>query len=227
MYTEIVFVGMDKDKILKSIRSLDKYPVKKIILVKVGCDDSATEDKINSIVDEIKTLLEPIFEVRVGDIRRNDIEKSVLKLVDMIKNEENVILNISCDTRIPTIIAYIAASATGAKLITPIPKYDENMNEADIKGIAEVPVLLMDTPRRSQKKIMEAIGDGVNSLDSLVYKINGDIEKSAHVFLKERARLSHHLSSLEKKGFVIRRRMGKHLVVKPTTLGKVMQKIMN
>ena len=73
-------------------------------------------------------------------------------------------------------------------MITAIPKYDKNDNEIGIEDLIDLPFLPLFSIKDEQRRILEAVGDGVDSLDDLVMRLNPKMKKSTDAFPKERSR---------------------------------------
>jgi len=219
--TQIVFVGHHKTRLLESIRALREYPVRKIILA-VGEQDSSGERKARKIAEELAKELKTVWDTEIVEIDKKNIIRATSQLVSLIKREgEDVILNVSGSLRTFAIAAYIAACITGSRIITSIPRYDENDNEVGVEEIIELPILPIDFPGKEQIEIISAINGGINSLDELVFRLNPGIKKGSREFKSERSRLSHHISKLEKAGFVRREKVGRNVRIELTSLGSI------
>jgi len=220
--TQIVFVGHHKERLVESIRALREYPITRIILA-VGQQDSSGERKARKIAEELAKELRTVFDVEIVEVDKKNVMKASLQLVDAInaEKENEVILNVSCSLRTFAIAAYIAACVTNSKVISSIPRYDENDNEVGIEEVVEIPVLPIDFPGKEQLEIISAIDSGVESLDDLVFRLNPDIVKGSKEFRSERSRLSHHLAKLEDAGFVRREKVGRNVRIEPTSLGRI------
>ncbi|RLI83568.1 transcriptional regulator [Archaeoglobales archaeon] len=222
--TQIVFVGHHKERLIESIRALREYPVAKIILA-VGQQDSSGEKKARKIAEELKDELKTVFDVEIVEIDKKNVMKAALQLADLINAEKergnDVILNVSGSLRTFAIAAYIAACVTSSKVVSSIPRYDENENEVGIEEIVEIPILPVDFPGKEQLEIISAMDGGVDSLDDLVFRLNPGIEKGSKEFRSERSRLSHHLAKLEETGLVRRKKVGRNVRIEPTGLGRI------
>ncbi|AIG98452.1 Bacterial regulatory protein, arsR family [Archaeoglobus fulgidus DSM 8774] len=223
MATQIVFVGHHKKRLLESIRALREYPVRKVVLA-VGQQGSSGERKARKIAEELAEELKTVWDIEIVEIDKKDVMRAASQLVSLIKRESErgeVILNISGSLRTFAVAAYIAACVTGSRIITSIPRYDENDNEVGIEEIVEIPVLPVDFPGKEQLEIISAMDSGVESLDDLVFRLNPDIKKGSKEFRSERSRLSHHLAKLEEAGFVRRKKVGRNVRIEPTSLGRI------
>ena len=223
--TAFVFIGHSKDRLIESIRSMRSAPITKIVLI-TGEQDSSGEEKSRGIAEELEHDLAPIFDVTTARIDKRDVIHAAQQITGMIREIQNagndVILNMSGSLRTFSIAGYIAGCITGSKMITVIPKYDNNEQEIGIEEVIELPVLPLSMPGEAQREILAAINDGVASLDELVARLNPKMRKAGDAFAKERSRLSHHLKKLEELGFVTKEKSGKNVGVTLTGLGKMM-----
>lgn len=223
MATQIVFVGHHKERLLESIRALREHPVRKVVLA-VGQQESSGERKARKIAEELAEELKTVWDVEIVEVDKKDVMRAASQLVSLIRREGEggeVILNISGSLRTFAVAAYIAACVTGSRIITSIPRYDENDNEVGIEEIVEIPVLPVDFPGKEQLEIISVMDQGVESLDELVFKLNPDIKKGSKEFRSERSRLSHHIAKLEEAGFVRRKKVGRNVRIEPTGLGRI------
>ena len=226
--TQIIFVGHHKEKLLESIKALHEFPCKKIILI-VGEPISSGENKARRISKEIKNELETIWEVQERKINKKNVLTATFQLLDLIikENKEgfNVLINASGSLRTFAIAAYIACSCTRSRLITSIPRYDEQDNEVGIEEIIELPLVPVNFPTEEQKKILFGIQDQNKSLKDLIIELNSTISIKKGEFQKERSRISHHLANLEEILLIKRTKVGKNVMINLTFLGKVMVKL--
>jgi len=225
--TQIVFVGHHKDRLIESIKALRMYPVSKVILA-VGEQKSSGEKKARKIADEMVHELQTVWDTEIVEIDKKNVIRAASQLIRIIRaekeNREEAILNVSGSLRTFSIAAYIAACITSSKIISSIPQYDENDEEVGIEEIVEIPILPVDFPGREQFELIENIGDGVDSLDELVFILNPAIKKGTQEFMSERSRISHHIAKLERAGFVQRTKVGRNVRIEVTGLGDMLRR---
>lgn len=224
--THIVFVGIHKDRLIESISALREIPFSKLVLI-VGEDrDLPGEQTVWTIASEIQSELKMLWEIEIQTIDKRSVLKATNQLFTMITNENlkgnEVFLNTSGVYQTLSVGAYIAACMTRSKIITSIPKYDDNGEEIGIEDVIEIPVIPVDYPGEEQRQIITHIQDGVESLDSIIYMINPNIQKESKEFRSERSRLSHHLSKLEDSGFITKRKRGRNISIRLTELGRML-----
>jgi len=221
--TQFVFVGHHKERLLESIRALRTLPVEKIVLF-VGDRDLPGEDKVRKVAEDLKKELEVIWDVEIAEINKKDVIRAVTQLISAINREKRegkeVVINASGSLRTLAIAGYIAACVTRSRIFTSIPKYDEKGEEVGIEEIIEIPTLPTDFPSEELMEIVEAINGGVDSLDELVFRLNPNIKKGSEEFQKERSRISHHLSKLERLGLIKKDKFGRNVKIKLTPLGR-------
>ena len=248
--TALVFIGHTKERIIESIRSLRSYSVDKIILV-VGEQESTGELKARGIAEELTLDLATFFDVETMQIDKKDIMRAAQQISGRIRREQtagqDVLLNMSGSLRTFSIAAYIAGCITRSKMITAIPKYDEDDNEVGIEDMIDLPALPLNTLKEEQLRILAALGGnrselpatssrkkkaagaseaksrsgGIASLDELVLLLNPKIKKGTDAFATERSRLSHHLKNFEIIGLITKTKSGKNIEVRLTGLGEM------
>ncbi|AGK61330.1 hypothetical protein Asulf_01339 [Archaeoglobus sulfaticallidus PM70-1] len=221
--TQIVFVGHHKERIVESIRALRELPTSKIILF-MGEEELPGEKKARETVYELKKELEVVWEVEVARIDKRNVIRAAMQLIDIIKREKaegnDVIINASGSLRTLAVAGYIAACVTSSRIFTSIPRYNEKEEEIGIEEVIEIPTLPVEFPVEEQIEILRAIGEGVNSLDEVIFRLNPGMEKGSEKFKKERSRVSHHISKLEKAGAVIKVKSGRNVRIILTPLGR-------
>jgi CRISPR-associated protein Csa3 len=220
----IVFVGHYKDRLIESIRHLREYPIERVILV-VGRQKSTGEQKSRDVAEELQEDLAQLFDVSIIQVDKKDVMHAACELTAIIRKEQaagnNVVLNLSGSLRTFSIAGYISGCMTQSRAITVIPKYNDNDEEIGIESIIDLPILPVTPLREEHLDIMMAIGDGVASLDELVFRMNPGIKKTSEEFPKERSRLSHHIKNFESMGLIVKEKSGKNVGIRVTALGKM------
>lgn len=223
MITQFVFVGHHKERLLESIKALRTLPVEKIVLF-VGEGDLPGEDKVRKVAEELKRELEIIWDVEIAEIDKKNVIRAVTQLISAINHEKRegreVVINASGSLRTLAIAGYIASCVTRSRIFTSIPTYDEIGEEIGIEEIIEIPLLPIDFPSEEQMEIVKAIDGCVSSLDELVLRLNPSIEKGSEEFQRERSRISHHLSKLERSGLIRKAKLGRNVRIELTPLGR-------
>ncbi|MCP1714536.1 CRISPR-associated protein Csa3 [Methanocalculus alkaliphilus] len=227
--THLVFVGHHKDRLIESISALREIPFSKLFLI-IGEDDNLPGEQIvKKVANDIQTELNKLWDIEVRRIDKKSVLKASNQLLKIIQEEKlkgnDVLLNASGSLRTLSVGAYIAACMTRSRMITSIPRYDDAGEEVGVEEIIEIPVIPVDYPGEEQRHIITLIGDGVDSLDSIIFMITPDIQKDSKQFRSERSRLSHHLSKLEEAGFIKKEKRGRNISIKLTELGKMLSEI--
>ncbi len=221
--TQIVFVGHHKERLVESIRALRELPTTKVILA-IGEEELPGESKVRKIAEEIRKEIETVWDVEIRRINKRNVIKAASQLIEIIRNEKQqgreVVINASGSLRTLAIAGYIAACVTSSRIFTSIPRYNEKEEEVGIEEIIEVPTLPVDFPGEEQMEIISSIGDGVESLDELILRLNPGISKGSSEFRRERSRLSHHLAKLEDAGLVRKEKRGRNVRIVLTPLGR-------
>ncbi len=227
--THIVFVGHHKDRLIESISALREIPFSKLFLI-IGEDDNLPGEQIvRKVANDILTELNKLWDIEIKRIDKKSVLRASNQLLKIIQEEKlkgnDVLLNASGSLRTLSVGAYIAACMTRSRMITSIPRYDDTGEEIGVEEIIEIPVIPVDYPGEEQRHIITLIGDGVESLDSIIFMITPDIQKDSKQFRSERSRLSHHLSKLEEAGFIKKEKRGRNISIKLTELGKMLSEI--
>jgi len=227
--THVVFVGHHKDRLIESISALREIPFSKLFLI-IGEDDNLPGEQIvKNVANDIQNELNKLWDLEIRRIDKKSVLKASNQLLKIIQEEKlkgnDVLLNASGSLRTLSVGAYIAACMTRSRMITSIPRYDDAGEEVGVEEIIEIPVIPVDYPGEEQRHIITLIGDGVDSLDSIIFMITPDIQKDSKQFRSERSRLSHHLSKLEEAGFIKKEKRGRNISIKLTELGKMLSEI--
>ena len=248
--TALVFIGHTKERIIESIRGVRSVSIDKIILV-VGEQQTTGEQKARGIAEELTKDLATFFDVETTRIDKKDVMRAAQQITGIIRKEQasgrDVLLNMSASLRTFSIAGYISGCITRSKMISAIPKYDNDDNEIGIEDIIDLPALPINTLKEEQIRILTALwGDrneptvtpsrkkkaekvfettsrygGVSSLDELVLLLDPKIKKGTDAFATERSRLSHHLKNFESMGLVTKTKSGKNVEVRLTGLGEM------
>ncbi|MCX8172839.1 MAG: DUF6293 family protein [Archaeoglobaceae archaeon] len=223
MITQLVFLGHHKERILESIKALRELPISNIILF-VGEEELPGEKKARKIAEELKNELKAVWNVEIEKVDKRNVIRAVIQLIEIIKRERAkgfyVVINASGSLRTLAIAGYIASCVTNSRIFTSIPRYNEMEEEIGVEEIIEIPKLPVDFPAEEQLNILKAINGGVNALDELIKRLNPNLDKKNENFFKERSRVSHHLTKLEKIGIVKKFKIGKKIRIELTPLGE-------
>jgi CRISPR-associated protein Csa3 len=103
-----------------------------------------------------------------------------------------------------------------------IPKYKDDDEEIGIESIIDLPILPVTPLKKEQIDIITTIGDGVSSLDELVFRMNQCMKKTSEEFPKERSRLSYHIKNFEMMGLIVKEKSGKNVGIRVTALGEML-----
>lgn len=227
-HTQIVFVGHQKNQVIDSVRMVQEFATTRLILIISERDQETGIEMISDkIAKDIYKEYSGEWDVIIAHADKINILNAASQLISIIRGEQyfgnKVIINIANSLRSFAIAGYIAACMTGARIVTSVPVYDEHLLEAGIDKIIDVPTLMISVPRKEQQEILNAIGNGVGSLDDLIYHLNQGISKDSEEFFKERSRLSHHLKKMEEDGLITKRKIGKKIRIRPLDLGMVIR----
>ncbi|MCP1663186.1 MAG: transcriptional regulator [Methanocalculus sp. MSAO_Arc1] len=224
--THIFFVGNQEERLIESISALREIPLSKLFLI-VG-DDTSNSGKqaISNISRQIPSEMKVMWEIEIHAIDSQSVLNATSQLFRIITEEKikgnEVFLNTSGSPHTLSIGAYIAACMTQSRMLTSIQKYNEEGKEVGIGDVIEIPILPVSYPRDEQREIITHIGEGVESLDSIIFMINPGIRKESREFRSERSRLSHHLTKLEEAGFIRKEKHGRNISIRLTELGRML-----
>jgi len=226
---QIIFVSRNKEAVIKSIREIRDIYFDKIILIIGDEKEDPNEKVIWDVAKEIKFDLNKIWDIHIRAIHKRNILKATNQLVEIISEEkmaDNVVfLNTTGLPNNISIGAYIAACMFKARVFTSTPKYNSHGEEVGVEGIFEAPIIPIDYPGDEQRQIITLIGDGVDSLDTIIYKQTPYIEKNTQIFRSERSRISHHISKLEEAGFIVKEKKGRNISINLSGLGRILAEI--
>jgi len=227
-HTQIVFVGHHKNQLIESIRMVQDFDTTRLILIISERDrNSAPDRRSEEIAMEIYNDYISRMDVIIAHADKRNILNAASQIIAIIRGEQyfgnKVIINIANSLRSFALAGYIAACMTCIKVITSITGYDDHFMESGIEKMIDVPTLIVSVPRKEQQEILSTIGNGVGSLDDLIYHLNPGISKNSEEFFKERSRLSHHLKKMEEDGLITKRKIGKKIQIKPLDLGMVIR----
>ncbi|HJK67330.1 MAG TPA: transcriptional regulator, partial [Methanocorpusculum sp.] len=138
-----------------------------------------------------------------------------------------VLLNVAGALQPLAMSAYIAASMSRVRVVSAHPQFSDDGAIVGATEIVEIPVLPIGYPGSEQQLLISRIGDGVESLDSLIYLMFPEIDKNSKRFRSERSRLSHHLSKLEAGGFIVKTKYGRNISIHLTCLGQMFAQVIS
>lgn len=224
---QLVFVGHHDQRLLDTIRMV-KDSFDKIILVKGEDASIEGETKCWETTAILEKKLAPIWKVEVIRVNKIDVLKATQQILGVVEQArvsgDQVVINGSGSMRTLTIAGYVASCLTGSRYFTALPKYNPEGIEIGAESLISVPLLPISFPSAEQLALMEMIGEGVEMLDDLVIRIKEGISKGGDGFNNERSRISHHLSNLEKAGYVTREKRGRNVKIILTSFGSMLLK---
>ncbi len=214
-------VGHTKITLTEGMR---QFPVHKIVLI-LGKEKGAGEEKARKIADEIIQEFKPMGEAEILSVDLDDIYSTALLLTQAIKKEQlegnQVMVNASGSLRTAGISCYISSAITGADMYIAIPYY-ENGTIAGVKEVIDIPRFPLKRFGKTEHKILNLLlkKGSVKSLDSLIRDLKGEeIKKSS--YLKERAKISYHINKLKKEEMIEAVREGKNIRIGLTRFGEI------
>jgi CRISPR-associated protein Csa3 len=227
----IVFVGPERDFLMGSISLLREVGVSRIILITGDDPKFSGEALIQKTTKSLVRDLAIFWPVTIVEVNKSSVMDAANQILSIINTERafgnEVLLNVAGALQPLSMSAYIAASMSRAQVVSALPHYDDKGTIINATEIIEIPVLPIGYPGAEQQLLISRIGDGVDSLDSLIYLMFPDIDKNSKRFRSERSRLSHHLSKLETGGFIVKNKYGRNIAIHLTCLGKMFAQIIS
>jgi CRISPR-associated protein Csa3 len=225
--THIVPVGHTKEKLVGSIirDSIRQFPVHRVILL-VGKDpDVSGEEAVNDTAIEIEKELKGFADIEQKKVEKLDVLKGTIDILDIIKKERakgyNVKMNISGSLHSIGIACYIAALVSGTGIYSALPEY-KNKKVTGIKEILTIPSFPIKEINDEQMQILKVLeGSGVDSVEELISRLKPELKKGRKEYGNERARLSHHLRSLNEYRFITTEKAGKNVKLSLSGIGKI------
>ncbi|HJJ99528.1 MAG TPA: DUF6293 family protein, partial [Methanocorpusculum sp.] len=205
--THVVFAGPALDLLMGSISLLRDVGFSRIVLVTGNDPKFPGEALVQKTAKSLARDLGIFWPVTVVEVNKSSVMDAANKILSIINAErtrgDEVLLNIAGSLQPLSMSAYIAASMSRARVVSALPSYNDEGAIIGATEIVEIPVLPIGYPGTEQQHLISSVGDGVRSLDSLIYMLFPDIDKNSKQFRSERSRLSHHLSRLETGGFIV------------------------
>lgn len=220
--THIVPVGHTKEKFVDIVK---QFPLHKIVLV-VGQDMNVSgENEVYKTAKEIEKELKGFIDIEWRKVDKLDVFACAIDILQIIKEERakehEVKINISGSLHTIGIACYIAALVSDTEIYSALPEY----KKGEITGIKEIltipffPIKEIPDEQMQILKILE--GNGVASVEELITKLKPELNKETKEYANERARLSHHLKSLRKDGFLDSEKVGKNVKLSLSRIGEV------
>lgn len=229
--THVVFVGPERDFLMGSISLLREVGFSRIVLVTGNDPKFSGEALVQKTTKALARDLGIFWPVTVVEVNKSSVMDAANQILSIINAERTlgneVLLNVAGALQPLSMSAYIAASMSRARVVSAFPHYNDEGAIVGATEIVEIPVLPIGYPGAEQQLLISRIGDGVESLDSLIYLMFPDIDKNSKRFRSERSRLSHHLSKLETGGFIVKTKYGRNIAIHLTCLGQMFAQVIS
>ena len=229
--THVVFVGPERDFLMGSISLLREVGFSRIVLVTGNDPKFSGEALVQKTTKALARDLGIFWPVTVVEVNKSSVMDAANQILSIINAERTlgneVLLNVAGALQPLSMSAYIAASMSRARVVSALPHYNDEGAIVGATEIVEIPVLPIGYPGAEQQLLISRIGDGVESLDSLIYLMFPDIDKNSKRFRSERSRLSHHLSKLETGGFIVKTKYGRNIAIHLTCLGQMFAQVIS
>ncbi|WP_407356105.1 DUF6293 family protein [Methanolobus sp. WCC5] len=218
VHTHLVPVGFSSAKLIESLK---QFPIHKIILLTHKGDEE--HEDVQAAISDISQAFKS-FEVQGRVVDRENVIDSSLQILNIMEQEvregNTVKINISGGLRNIGISAYIVSLVSDVPIYTDIPKY-AGKDSYQLKGILDIPLFPIKDLPKEQIVMLEEIGDGVGSVDELIFRLKPELEKGTTDFGNERSRLSHHIRKLSNVGFIETEKYSKNLAIRKSKLGEI------
>lgn len=229
--THVVFVGPQRDFLMGSISLLREVGFSRIVLVTGNDPKFSGEALVQKTTKALARDLGIFWPVTVVEVNKSSVMDAANQILSIINAERTlgneVLLNVAGALQPLSMSAYIAVSMSRAWVVSALPHYNDEGAIVGATEIFEIPVLPIGYPGAEQQLLISRIGDGVESLDSLIYLMFPDIDKNSKRFRSERSRLSHHLSKLETGGFIVKTKYGRNIAIHLTCLGQMFAQVIS
>ncbi|MDR0981417.1 MAG: DUF6293 family protein [Methanocalculaceae archaeon] len=229
--THVVFVGPERDFLMGSISLLREVGFSRIVLVTGNDPKFSGEALVQKTTKSLARDLGIFWPVTVVEVNKSSVMDAANQILSIINAERTlgneVLLNVAGALQPLSMSAYIAASMSRARVVSALPHYNDEGAIIGATEIVEIPVLPIGYPGAEQQLLISRIGDGVESLDSLIYLMFPEIDKNSKRFRSERSRLSHHLSKLETGGFIVKTKYGRNIAIHLTCLGQMFAQVIS
>ncbi|MDU9376777.1 hypothetical protein McpSp1_14040 [Methanocorpusculaceae archaeon Sp1] len=229
--THVVFVGPERDFLMGSIALLREVGFSRIVLVTGNDPKFSGEALVQKTAKSLSRDLGIFWPVSVVEVNKSSVMEAANQILSIINSERtlgnDVLLNVASALQPLSMSAYIAASMSRARVVSALPNYSDDGTLVGALEIVEIPVLPIGYPGAEQQLLISRIGDGVESLDSLIYLMFPEIDKNSKRFRSERSRLSHHLSKLESGGFIVKTKYGRNIAIRLTCLGQMFAQVIS
>lgn len=229
--THVVFVGPERDFLMGSISLLREVGFSRIVLVTGNDPKFSGEALVQKTTKSLSRDLGIFWPVTIVEVNKSSVMDAANQILSIINAERtlgnDVLLNVAGALQPLSMSAYIAASMSRARVVSALPHYNDEGAIIGATETVEIPVLPIGYPGAEQQLLISSIGDGVESLDSLIWLMFPDIDKNSKRFRSERSRLSHHLSKLEAGGFIVKTKYGRNIAIHLTCLGQMFAQVIS
>ncbi|NHI94902.1 MAG: hypothetical protein EAX96_20605 [Candidatus Lokiarchaeota archaeon] len=209
---------------IRLLEGIKRFPLNKLVLL-VGKDvELEGEPRVIKIADDLEATFQNIATIKRHAIDKEAIYPAtidILKIIlDEVKDNHDVLLNLSGSLRHMAIACYMAAVVSNTKAISVIPKYSENFLEIGVKNVYTVPSFPIKEINEERMTILKMLTtEKIESLQQLMTLLYGN--KSLQVQNKMRAKLSYYVKDLLEDGFIEKKKTGKTVQLSLTEMGDI------
>lgn len=218
LLTQFVLVGHTVNRLVEGIK---QFRIEKIILLVGDNPNLEGELKVFDVAQELIDLFGNIAMVEQKAINKEAIFQATIQILTLmlqeVKEEHDILLNVSGSLRQMAIACYIAALVTGTKIISVVPKYTERGEEIGIKEIHELPYFPIKEINKERFDVLTILEqESTLSIQDLVIKMFNTKSEQA------RAKINYYIGDLLEDGFIFKKRVGKEVHLELTETGKIM-----
>lgn len=173
--SHIIFVGLDKEWLIASIKQQKILPDEHILLV-LGEQDLPGEETVQMVAEEIKSELGHLFKIKIFHVDKIDVIRAAGQITDLINQEKaygnNIVLNASGSLRTFAIAAYIAGCLTQVRIFTAISDYVSSEVKDTALKLVELPTLPIELPKEHPLRILNLINTGTTTITGIIQQLN-------------------------------------------------------
>ena len=173
----IIFVGLDKEWLIASIKQQKILTGEHILLV-LGEQKLPGEETAQMVAEEIKSELGHLFEIKIFHVDKVDVIRAAGQITDLINQEKaygnNIVLNASGSLRTFAIAAYIAGCLTQVRIFTAISDYVSSEVKDTVLKLVELPTLPIEIPKERPLRILNMINKGTITITGIIQQLNID-----------------------------------------------------
>lgn len=175
--SHIIFVGLDKEWLIASIKQQKILPDEHILLV-LGEQNLPGEETAQMVAEEIKNDLGHLFKIEIFHVDKVEVIRAAGQIIDLIYQEKlhgnRIVLNASGSLRTFAIAAYIAGCLTQVRIFTAISDYTSSEVKDTVLKLVELPTLPIELPKERPLRVLKLINNGITTITGIIQELNKD-----------------------------------------------------